>query len=302
MASDNLRKRILKKKKQQSNSSDSKPPLPETKNFLTVPSINTENDDNTSDGGYASNTSAYSDMTDTYANSNYTSDSEQESHTTNTSHSTSLQNSDEAINNDNTQSPNAKNLSVPSQRIRHHKRHHSRGPKSIFAFRRVYFILGIIIGACTIYLATKKMDEYKEMPLLFKNLLNDIGMSEYFSTDFVQNMSKIVGENFSEDDNFLPGRDLAKTYNLTAKYPIFIIPGITSCGLETWMDPNAKSSKCSETYFRKRMWGTLNMPKAILLDRKCWLEHMMLDPETGLDPPGYKLRASPGKNKKKKIK
>jgi len=57
-------------------------------------------------------------------------------------------------------------------------------------------------------------------------------MSDYFSTDFVQNMSKIVGENFSEDDNFLPGRDLAKQYNLTAKYPIFIIPGITSCGLE----------------------------------------------------------------------
>jgi len=52
------------------------------------------------------------------------------------------------------------------------------------------------------------------------------------------------------------------------------------------------------------MWGTLNMPKAILLDRKCWLEHMMLDPKTGLDPPGYKLRASPGiiKIKKKKKK
>jgi len=65
-----------------------------------------------------------------------------------------------------------------------------------------------------------------------KLVLNDIGMSDYFSTDFVQNMSKIVGENFSEDDNFLPGRDLAKQYNLTAKYPIFIIPGITSCGLE----------------------------------------------------------------------
>ncbi|OUM67458.1 hypothetical protein PIROE2DRAFT_40017 [Piromyces sp. E2] len=94
-------------------------------------------------------------------------------------------------------------------------------------------------------------------------------------------MQKIVGENFAEDDNFLPGRDLAKAYNLTAKHPIFIIPGITSCGLEV-------------SIVRKRMWGTLNMPKAILLDRKCWLEHMMLDPETGLDPPGYKLRASPG--------
>jgi len=174
MAADNLRKRILKKKKQQkditkNDSSDGKPPLPETKTFLTVPTINTENDDNASDGGYVSNTSVYSDITDSYANSNYTSDSELESHTSTspTSRSNSLQSSEEVVD---SQSSNAKNLQVPS-RIRHHKKHHSRGPKSIFAFRRVYFILGIIIGACTIYLATKKMDEYKEMPLLFKNCM-----------------------------------------------------------------------------------------------------------------------------------
>jgi phospholipid:diacylglycerol acyltransferase len=286
MAQDNLRKRLLKKKNIQKLNKDGqsgdKPPLPEsTKTFLTVPSIN---DDYTSDG-YSSNASNYSDITDSYPNSIY-SDSENEIHSLSTTPNNKI---------DTTKKPTQTTIAKKYSRLhRSHKKRRHQGPKSIFAFRRVYFILGIIIGALTIYLATKKMDEYKDMPSILKNVLNDIGMSDYFTSDFVSNMQKIVGENFTEDDNFLPGRDLAKTYNLTAKYPIFIIPGITSCGLETWMDPNAGSSKCSETYFRKRMWGTLNMPKAILLDRKCWLEHMMLDPETGLDPPGYKLRASPG--------
>lgn len=178
--------------------------------------------------------------------------------------------------------------------FKHFKHHGSKDRRSLFAFRRVYFIMGIFIGACTIYLATLKMDDVKDVTNTLKTVLSDIGMSEYLTSDFVTNMSKTLGENFVEDDDFLPGRDLAEKYNLTAKYPIFIIPGITSCGLETWMVPKAQSSKCSETYFRKRMWGTLNMPKAILLDRTCWLEHMMLDPVTGLDPPGYKLRASAG--------
>jgi len=293
MTSDALRKKLLKKRNQNNLDNDAKnekkPPLPETKKtYLTVPSIN---DDYTSDG-YSSNASLYSDITDSYPNSFY-SESETEIQSTRSNSSSKIE---EIIDTDNS---NAKTQTASAKKFlsrrRSRKRHHSHGPKSIFAFRRVYFILGIFIGAFTIYFATKTMDEYKDMPSIFKNILNDIGMTEYFSTDFVANMAKIVGENFSEDDNFLPGRDLAKTYNLTTKYPIFIIPGITSCGLETWMDPNAESTKCSETYFRKRMWGTLNMPKAILLDRKCWLEHMMLDPTTGLDPPGYKLRASPGK-------
>jgi len=306
MVSSSLRKRILKKneKKNIGNNAENKPPLPETKNsYLAVPTTPIK-DEYISDG-YMSNASAsaYSDITDSYPNSvSAYSDSETETNSVISSMSSSLKEL-EAINNNkklNTPSTSdntkTQKLSLLSRTKRHHfrRKHRPQGPKSIFAFRRVYFILGIIIGACTIYFATKKMEDYKEVPSILKNVLNDIGMSEYFSSEFVSNMAKIVGENFTEDDNFLPGRDLAKTYNLTAKYPIFIIPGITSCGLETWMDPKAESTKCSETYFRKRMWGTLNMPKAILLDRKCWLEHMMLDPTTGLDPPGYKLRASPG--------
>jgi len=305
---ESLRKKIAKKIEKHSNSSsplnENKPPLPNVKkDLLTVPGFN-DKDDYTSDG-YTS--SVYSDITDTYPNSICTSDSETESHPSSSLYSSKencevieldKKNSKNAFDKVKLRAVNAKNKILSSRPYSyyhsHRRRHRPEGPKSIFAFRRVYFILGIVIGACTIYFATKKMDDYKDMTTIFKNVINDIGMTDYISTDFVASMAKVVGENFSEDDNFLPGRDLAKAYNLTAKYPIFIIPGITSCGLETWMDPNAESAKCSETYFRKRMWGTLNMPKAILLDRKCWLEHMMLDPKTGLDPPGFKLRASPG--------
>ena len=37
------------------------------------------------------------------------------------------------------------------------------------------------------------------------------------------------------------------------------------------------------------------MFRAVLLDKHCWTLHMQLDPETGLDPPGVKLRAAQGK-------
>jgi hypothetical protein len=39
------------------------------------------------------------------------------------------------------------------------------------------------------------------------------------------------------------------------------------------------------------------MFRSILLDKESWIEHVMLDPETGLDPPGIKLRAVRGKYK-----
>lgn len=46
------------------------------------------------------------------------------------------------------------------------------------------------------------------------------------------------------------------------------------------------------------------MIRSVLLDKESWTEHIMLDPETGLDPPGYKIRAVHGKmnmiKKKKK--
>lgn len=64
----------------------------------------------------------------------------------------------------------------------------------------------------------------------------------------------------------------------------------------------------SETYIHKgetkRLYIYIAMIRSVLLDKESWTEHIMLDPETGLDPPGYKIRAVHGKMnmiKKKEI-
>ena len=36
------------------------------------------------------------------------------------------------------------------------------------------------------------------------------------------------------------------------------------------------------------------MLRTMILDKTCWLKYIMLDPETGLDPPNIKLRAAQG--------
>ncbi|KNC99428.1 uncharacterized protein SPPG_05669 [Spizellomyces punctatus DAOM BR117] len=56
----------------------------------------------------------------------------------------------------------------------------------------------------------------------------------------------------------------------------------------------AMNRACGQKYFRKRIWGTTDHFKALLLNNACWVYHMMLDETTGLDPPGVKLRAAQG--------
>lgn len=97
--------------------------------------------------------------------------------------------------------------------------------------------------------------------------------------------------------------------DLKPHFPVVMIPGIVSSGLESW-----GTSEKSKKYFRKRMWGTMSMNillyqiqllkknciamvRSVLLDKDNWIDHIMLDPETGLDPPGYKIRAVHGNYK-----
>lgn len=73
------------------------------------------------------------------------------------------------------------------------------------------------------------------------------------------------------------------------RHPVAFLPGIVSTGLELWA-----GKECAKRYFRQRMWGTLTMMESMLINRKCWIEHMMLNPETGLDPKSIKLRPAVG--------
>lgn len=76
---------------------------------------------------------------------------------------------------------------------------------------------------------------------------------------------------------------------LKAHHPIVIIPGIVSTGLEVW-----KGLPCVANRFRQRIWGSTVMLQAVLLNSRCWLDHLKLNITTGLDPEGIKLRPAQG--------
>ncbi|XP_073278063.1 phospholipid:diacylglycerol acyltransferase 1-like isoform X1 [Primulina huaijiensis] len=83
-----------------------------------------------------------------------------------------------------------------------------------------------------------------------------------------------------------PGVKLAKD-GLRAKHPVVFVPGIVTGGLELW-----EGHACAEGLFRKRLWG--GTFGEVYKRPLCWVEHMSLDNETGLDPSGIKIRPVSG--------
>ncbi|KAK4756906.1 hypothetical protein SAY87_007033 [Trapa incisa] len=83
-----------------------------------------------------------------------------------------------------------------------------------------------------------------------------------------------------------PGVKLRKE-GLTANHPVVFVPGIVTGGLELW-----EGHQCADGLFRKRLWGGTfgELYKRPL----CWVEHMSLDNETGLDPSGIRVRPVSG--------
>lgn len=83
-----------------------------------------------------------------------------------------------------------------------------------------------------------------------------------------------------------PGIKLQKE-GLTAKHPVVFVPGIVTGGLELW-----EGHQCAEGLFRKRLWG--GSFGEVFKRPLCWLEHLSLDNETGLDPSGIRVRSVTG--------
>nr|AZM65200.1 diacylglycerol acyltransferase 1 [Vitellaria paradoxa] len=83
-----------------------------------------------------------------------------------------------------------------------------------------------------------------------------------------------------------PGVKLRKE-GLKAKHPVVFVPGIVTGGLELW-----EGHQCAEGLFRKRLWG--GTFGEVYKRPSCWVEHMSLDNETGLDPPGIRIRPVTG--------
>ncbi|KAL9247269.1 hypothetical protein vseg_020718 [Gypsophila vaccaria] len=83
-----------------------------------------------------------------------------------------------------------------------------------------------------------------------------------------------------------PGERLRKE-GLRAVHPVVFVPGIVTAGLELW-----EGKPCADGLFRKRLWG--GTFGEVYKRPLCWVEHMSLDNETGLDPSNIRVRAVPG--------
>lgn len=107
-----------------------------------------------------------------------------------------------------------------------------------------------------------------------------------------QSIEKEQNKQYMSSESFAVG-NLLRQSNVSSKHPIIMIPGVISTGLESWSLVGTEECP-TQPYFRKRLWGSFYMLRAMLLDKACWVKHLMLDPETGLDPPGFKMRAAQG--------
>mmetsp|Transcript_35070 Transcript_35070/g.70894 ORF Transcript_35070/g.70894 Transcript_35070/m.70894 type:complete len:705 (-) Transcript_35070:2760-4874(-) len=85
-----------------------------------------------------------------------------------------------------------------------------------------------------------------------------------------------------------PGYKLKKR-GAVAKYPIVMVPGFVTSGLELW-----EGEDCAKKHFRQRFWGSVSMARTFFADRECWRRHLSLDPYTGGDPPSVRLRSAQG--------
>ncbi|KAK0195630.1 phospholipid:diacylglycerol acyltransferase [Armillaria mellea] len=175
---------------------------------------------------------------------------------------------------------------------------HGEGKQSFFATRRFLFSLGILFGILLGFSLIDRTDiEGMHAQLLLFMDEHDITLPALPDFDF----SRVEAEwirlrsnipelwKFNRDGReFQVGEKMAER-GLSAEFPVILVPGVISTGLESW-----STSPDYRPFFREKLWGGFNMLSQVTFNREKWIAAMMLDPITGLDPPGVKIRAAQG--------
>lgn len=111
----------------------------------------------------------------------------------------------------------------------------------------------------------------------------DRGMSALNGTRIESEETTRVGyrlrhhpESFDKDENGTLFGSGEQRKGARAKYPIVLIPGFVTTGLELW-----EGHDCFKQHFRQRLWGSVSMARTFFSDRECWRKHLALDPKTG---------------------
>ena len=155
--------------------------------------------------------------------------------------------------------------------------------------RRLVFVFGTVLGLVLALWVGSSSDGYKKDLFdnfyVFESVQNYVGdWKELLPSSVSGLIADFQFDNTQADltESFAVGKQLRKEMNLTDKHPIIIVPGVISTGIESW--GLYKDDECdSEPHFRKRLWGSFYMLKNMVMDKACWLKHVKLDPETGLD-------------------
>lgn len=167
-------------------------------------------------------------------------------------------------------------------------RHHEAKPRMRKRRNTFIFLLGSFFGLIMAGFFARQ-NELIELPE-FGELSMD-SLFDVLPAGLVSDMRDLVkGEKDSLDyDAFAVGLRV-RNEGLGVHHPVILVPGVISTGLESWGTGNS-----SRSYFRKRLWGSWSMMRALVLDKENWKQHIMLDKLTGLDPSsGIKLRAAQG--------
>lgn len=149
------------------------------------------------------------------------------------------------------------------------------------------FVLGGLVGLLGALFLAQQQEVVKLEGLLDVNLDSLFDVLPVSLVQDAKALSKAERDAVNYD-SFSVGLHL-RSQGIKAKHPVIMIPGVISTGLESW-----GTEEKSRQYFRKRLWGSWSMMRALVLDQASWKRHIMLDKETGLDPPGIKLRAAQG--------
>ncbi|GAA6053369.1 hypothetical protein JCM3770_004134 [Rhodotorula araucariae] len=161
--------------------------------------------------------------------------------------------------------------------------------------RRLWFVFGGLLGIFMGWLFTEG-DPFASLASLDLDSFTSWDLQSILAdmpSLTALNVSEIIAPgrdwlNSRSNTNFAVGRD-AKDRGLRKKHAVILIPGIISSGLESWStQPDAAP------FFRSRIWAGTSMIRAMIKSKDAWTKAMSLDPWTGLDPEGYKVRSAQG--------
>lgn len=182
--------------------------------------------------------------------------------------------------------PSAEPSAEPSRKRTpaHHVQKHKSGGKRRTAW--IFFLGGIFgIAVAAFFVGNNNM-----LDIAALSDLNLDSLFEVLPVGLVNDAKELQKheKDAIDYDSFAVGLH-ARSQGITAVHPVIMIPGVISTGLESW-----STDEDSRSYFRKRLWGSWSMMRALITDKALWSKNIKLDPITGLDPPGVRLRAAQG--------